>query len=333
MPTPIRLIAYRGYGNDRLLYLRGRALSGSAAGPAEANDARLENLWAAFQRLESDEVAGVHVAAHFAGDVWPAVTDREGYYELTIAPTTPIDTAQVWHAVRLTWSQEDAPAPNVDATPWGTASVLTPPPSARFGVISDIDDTVLVSHVTSPFKLALVSLFDNARTRSPFPRVAEFYQALQAGSSASEQNPIFYVSSSPWNFYDLLVEFMHVNGIPDGPLLLRDYGSQNLRGIGNRAHKRGIIEHLLATYPALPFLLLGDSGQEDPEIYASLAAEYPGRIRAIYIRDVTPDNADRQAEIAAFAQQTAVAGVPLLLSADTTDAIRLALELGLMRST
>ena len=82
--------------------------------------------------------------------------------------------------------------------------MLTPPPSARFGVISDIDDTVLVSHVTSPFKMALVSLFGNAHTRSPFPGVAEFYQALQGGVGGAEQNPIFYVSSSPWNFYDLL---------------------------------------------------------------------------------------------------------------------------------
>ena len=298
--------------------------------PAAADASRLENLWAAYQRLESDEVAGVPIAAYFAGDVWPAVTDSEGYYELAIEPASPIATARIWHDVRLTWTVDDTPD-SADEPAAIAAPVLTPPPSARFGVISDIDDTVLVSHVTSPFKMALVSLFGNAHTRSPFPGVAEFYQALQGGVGGAEQNPIFYVSSSPWNFYDLLVEFMRVNDIPAGPLLLRDYGSQNLRGIGNRAHKRGIIEHLLATYPALPFLLLGDSGQEDPEIYASLAADYPNRVRAIYIRDVTPDDAERQAEIAAFAQQAAVAGVPMLLSAATMDAVDLMQKLGIVR--
>lgn len=329
MSAPIRLIAYRGYGNEHVLYLRGRALIDAKVTPSSTDDSHLENLWAAYQRLESDEVSGVPLAAHFAGDTWPAVTDSEGYYELAIAPGLPIATARVWHEVRLTWTVDDTPD-TADEPATITAPVLTPPPSARFGVISDIDDTVLVSHVTSPFKMALVSLFANARTRSPFPGVAAFYQALQAGDSGSEQNPIFYVSSSPWNFYDLLVEFMQVKGIPAGPLLLRDYGSQNLRGIGNRSHKRGAIEHLLATYPALPFLLLGDSGQEDPEIYVSLAADFPGRIIGIYIRDVTPENADRQATIAALTQQVGAAGIPLLLSADTADAIRLALELGLM---
>ena len=332
MSDPIRVVAYLGYGNEQVLYLRGRALTGDNMATATADDSPLANLWAAFQRLESDEVAGVPIAAHFAGDGWSAVTDSEGYYELTITPATPIDTAQIWHVVRLTWAHDDAPAPNADEKPWVAAPVLTPPPSARFGVISDIDDTVLVSHAASPFKMALTALLNNAHTRSPFPGVAGFYQALQAGKGGAEQNPIFYVSSSPWNFYDLLVEFMRVNEIPVGPLLLRDYGRQNLRGIGNRTHKRAIIDQLLATYPALPFLLLGDSGQEDPEIYTSVAMDHPGRICAIYISDVTPDDVQRQAAVAALGAQTDAINVPLLLSSDTTDALKLARALGLLRS-
>jgi phosphatidate phosphatase APP1 len=211
------------------------------------------------------------------------------------------------------------------------AQVLTPPPSARFGVISDIDDTVLVSHAASPFRMALTALLNNARTRSPFPGVAAFYQALQAGVRGDEQNPIFYVSSSPWNFYDLLVEFMQVNEIPAGPLLLRDYGRQNLRDIGHRDHKRGEIDALLAAYPALPFVLMGDSGQEDPEIYASVVQDFPDRILGIHIRDVTPGSARRRQEIAALAEATAAAGAPLLFSAATADAVHFARQLHLIR--
>ena len=327
MPDPIRLIAYRGYGNTQILYLRGRALQGAPAAPAQADDSRLENLWAAYQRLESDEVAGLTVSAEFAGEVWQATTDSEGYYALAIQPAAPIDRTQPWQEVALSWA---GGAGTTHAA--GAAPVLTPPPTARFGVISDIDDTVLVSHVTVPFKMALVSLFSNARTRSPFPGVAPFYQALRGGVGGDEQNPIFYVSSSPWNFYDLLVEFMQVNEIPAGPLLLRDYGRQNLRGVGNHSHKRTQIDHLLTTYPALPFLLLGDSGQEDPEIYASVVSDFPGRICGIYIRDVTPEQAARGAEIAALAQQTAAAGAPLLLSAATDDAVAFARDLGLLNT-
>lgn len=324
MSDPIYLAAYRGYGNHQILHLRGRALQGNALAPAQAGDSRLENLWAAYQRLDSDEVAGVQVTAHYAGQEWSTVTDSEGYYTLAITPATPIPSPPLWQEVALWW---DAPA--TAKTGACGAAVLTPPPTARFGVISDIDDTVLVSHAASPFRMALTALLHNAHTRSPFPDVAGFYQALQAGVRGDEQNPIFYVSSSPWNFYDLLVEFMQVNGIPAGPLLLRDYGRQNLRDIGHRSHKRQTIDALLATYPALPFVLLGDSGQEDPEIYAGVVQDYPGRIRGIHIRDVTPASARRRNAIHALARQTAAAGAPLLLSAATADAASFARQLGL----
>jgi phosphatidate phosphatase APP1 len=329
MSAPIYLIAYRGYGNEQTLHLHGRALQDAALAPAQADDSRLENLWAAYRRLESDEVAGVHVTAHFAGGVWSTVTNREGYFALAITPATPVPTAQIWQSVYLHWSPADQPAPAVETAPWVVAQVLTPPPSARFGVISDIDDTVLVSHAASPFKMALTALLNNARTRSPFPGVAAFYQALQAGVRGDEQNPIFYVSSSPWNFYDLLVEFMQVNEIPAGPLLLRDYGRQNLRDIGHRSHKRQAIDALLAAYPALPFVLLGDSGQEDPEIYASVVQDFPDRILGIHIRDVTPGSVRRRKEIAALAERTGAAGAPLLFSAVTADAVHFARQLRL----
>jgi phosphatidate phosphatase APP1 len=248
-----------------------------------------------------------------------------------MTPASPIPTAQVWHNVYLHWAPADRPDPAGETAPWLAAQVLTPPPGARFGVISDIDDTVLVSHAASPFRMALTALLNNARTRSPFPGVAAFYQSLQAGVRGDEHNPIFYVSSSPWNFYDLLVEFMQVNEIPAGPLLLRDYGRQNLRDIGHRDHKRQAIDALLAAYPALPFVLMGDSGQEDPEIYASVVQDFPDRILGIHIRDVTPGSARRRQEIAALAEGTAAAGAPLLFSAATADAVHFARRLDLIR--
>ena len=107
--------------------------------------------------------------------------------------------------------------------------MLTPPPDAAFGVISDIDDTVLVSHATSTLKAVLTAILNNAQTRSPFPGVPAFYRALQAGPGGDGYNPVFYVSSSPWNFYDLLTEFMAIHAMPAGPLFLRDYGLQSLR--------------------------------------------------------------------------------------------------------
>jgi phosphatidate phosphatase APP1 len=97
------------------------------------------------------------------------------------------------------------------------------------------------------------------------------------------------------------------------------------------SHKRQAIDALLAAYPALPFVLLGDSGQEDPEIYASVVQDFPDRILGIHIRDVTPGSARRRQEIAALAERTGAAGAPLLFSAVTADAVHFARQLRLIR--
>ena len=193
-----------------------------------------------------------------------------------------------------------------------TARVLTPPPTATFGVISDVDDTILRSYITSVVKMALEMLLKNAYSRVTFPGVPAFYRALHAGSGSSDSdstgdnNPIFYVSLSPWNLYSLLSQFLEINDIPSGPLILRDYSLQTLTSLGGPSPKRKLIQDLLDMYPELPFVLLGDSGQHDPEIYAEVVRENPGRIRAIYIRDVSGGtDDDRAQEVAALAARDA----------------------------
>ena len=171
------------------------------------------------------------------------------------------------------------------------------PHGARFGVISDLDDTVVRSSATSVLKMAWIVLRNNAHTRLPFEGVAAFYRALQLGPDSRSSNPVFYVSSSPWNIYDMLVDFLNVHGVPHGPLFLKDW---SLTVLGkHRGYKLGVIRRLLSTYQDLPFVLIGDSGEEDPEIYLQAVREHPGRVIAVYIRDVT--SGKRDAEIRAMA--------------------------------
>jgi phosphatidate phosphatase APP1 len=131
-------------------------------------------------------------------------------------------------------------------------------------------------------------LLANARTRLPFAGVSEFYKALQLGRNGKRNNPFFYVSSSPWNMYDLLTDFLDLNQIPAGPIMLRDIGfggETKLRG-GHMGHKFKEITQILEAYPELKFVLIGDSGQEDPKIYREVVKQFPDRVLAIYIRDV-----------------------------------------------
>jgi phosphatidate phosphatase APP1 len=170
----------------------------------------------------------------------------------------------------------------------------------------------------------------NARTRKPFKGVAAFYRALARGAGGAEDNPVFYVSSSPWNLYGPLVDFLAIQRLPRGPLLLRDFGEHLLFGGGDhRSHKRAAIDRILDTYPGLPFVLIGDSGERDPEIYAEIVAARSGRIRTVYIRSVDPDPSRIEA-IDALIRTVRSAGVELVLAADSEAAAAHAATSGLI---
>ncbi len=154
------------------------------------------------------------------------------------------------------------------------------------GIISDIDDTILISHATDLGKKLWLSISKNAYTRRPFPGVSEFYNLL----TEDGKNPVFYVSSSDWNLYDLIRDFLNFRKIPDGPLLLKDF-HVNLKNIwksggGGHQHKLEKIEMLFDLYPGMKFILIGDSGQHDTELYAQVIQDYPGRVLSVYIRQV-----------------------------------------------
>lgn len=285
---PIIISPYLGYGNAARLYLSGRVLEDEDFIPLDEVDSPLENLLNMFKRFESDEVGGARLLARFQGVEQVGTTDPDGYFQFELAGPQPAGESE-WYQVQLELpdylDQNGQPV-------MATGQVLVPPASARFGVISDIDDTIVWSNAVNKLQMLLIILLRNERTRVPFKGVAGFYQALRQGAGGSEQNPIFYVSSSPWNLYNLLLEFMTIHQIPVGPILLRDYGGRLLFSAGDHhAHKLSKIEPLLQLYPDLPFILIGDSGQQDPEIYREIVQKYPGRIRVIYIRSVNPDPA------------------------------------------
>jgi len=315
-----RVVGYRGYGTrDRALVL-GRVLHHTRIAAAEASHAPWRNLLAAWQRIDADPLPFASVTARAFGAQAELTADDEGFLRSWIDLPSPLSSAG-WHEVELELVRAaDAP---VHETPRAPAHVLVPPPSAEFGVVSDMDDTVLQSEITSFLRAARLMLLENARTRLPFPGVAAFYRALERGGRDAARgagNPIFYVSSSPWNVHDVIADFLDAQQIPAGPMLLRDWdiGRSLLR---SHAYKLDEIREILTTYRSLPFILVGDSGQRDPEIYSALVREFPGRIRAIYIRNVSP-HPERSAAIRTLAEDVAAAGSSLLLADDTLAAAR-----------
>lgn len=271
-----RFIAtYRGYGNGESLWVRGRLLRNRPYGGPTEDDSWWDNLKATYERWESDEIPNAPIVLTYLDLRKEVLTDNEGYYTAEFPvdetyPRTNVVTAQHYLEDRVLYASHHV-------------SLLDD--TAQYLIISDVDDTVIHTGITNLLTSAKLTFLRNAKTRQPLLGVSALYRSLAQGGRDEAVNPIVYVSNSGWNMYDLLRDFMDLNDLPKGPLLLRDLGF----GSDTSDHKIETITRVVKRYDPLPVIFIGDSGQHDAEIYADVAARFPDRTTAIYIRDVDPD--------------------------------------------
>jgi len=263
---PRHFDAYRGYADERGAELFGRVLAERRQGDPRDDHGWWDNLLNTYRRFDSQEVPGVALTVRFRDAQTDAISDHEGYYTAALSTTAP-PSDQLW---------DNASVSLRDGTLATPQPLMQVGEDAGFGVISDIDDTVLHSSITSWKAAAQLTFLHNARTRKPLDGVATLYQALQQGADGSGRHPIFYVSSSPWNLYDLLDDFMELNAIPAGPIFLRDFGFDAGKFVATpgHGHKLERARMLIERFPRLRWVLMGDSGQADAELYAEAARSF-----------------------------------------------------------
>lgn len=329
-PGKLMIVPFLGYGTRSEVYVKGRVLRDKGITVAKDSDTLWTNLVNMYKRYTSVGIPGVLVRVRFGDIQQEILTNQTGYFELSFKPEIPLEANDIWYDISFELIDYPGKAsnPGVNATLQAVGRALIPSPGAQFGVISDIDDTVLRTNMINIFRMVSNTFLNNARTRLPFEGVAAFYDALRLGTVEGAYNPIYYVSSSPWNLYDLMADFFVIRGIPTGPLFLVDVHISRGRIIapGHHVHKMAVIQNLLDIYPHLRFILIGDSGQKDPEIYLEVVQKNLGRIQAIYIRDVTGKRRDKQ--VRAIISQVQTLGTEMLFVEDTLGASNHALECG-----
>lgn len=305
-----------GYGTQDEIYLKGGVLENRPEFLSKKSDKKRKNVRVMLSRYLSSPIPHQKVIIKLGQEQFETFTDEFGYFSAWVKPKQELTAG--WHQLSYAIFDDSG-----DIISNAIGEFLIVDRTARFGVISDVDDTVLVSHATQLFKKLRLILTKNSKTRLPFAGVAKFYQKLTGAS-----NPIFYVSSSEWNLYDFLLDFFKERGIPKGPFLLQEYKS-GLRdllmsGGGSHQHKQEKIDRLMKLFPTLKFVLIGDSGQRDTEIYRQALEKYPDRILAVYIRKIgKKDDFDHITN-----QEFKDKGVPLLLVESTEDAFIHAKKLG-----
>lgn len=324
---PVQIMPYRGYGTPDQVLVKGRVLQDEGIKLREEDAPVWKNLLNMYRRFETDEIPAARLKLQLGDVQQKATSDQEGFFAVEIASQNRLSDG-LWHTVQVSLlepQQEDAVS--------AQAEVMVVH-EAQFAVVSDIDDTVVRTAATDMLKMIKIAYLGNAKSRRPFVGVPEFYQALQRGTG-NGPNPIFYASSSAWNMYDLFAKFMDFNGIPKGPILLRDIelSLANWLSFDHESHKLENILPLLERYPNLPFLLIGDSGQQDAEIYSTIAEEHPGRVLGILIRDVVPNNQQRQQALKRIAAKVESCGSSLFVFQETQAAIAYAAKQGWIRDS
>ncbi|MDP0491098.1 MAG: DUF2183 domain-containing protein [Verrucomicrobiota bacterium JB023] len=323
---PRQIVAYKSRRDDEGVHIGGRVLANKQYGGPKESDSIWTNLKNTYRRWESDEVPHVPVTISYRGEEVRVESDDEGYFEATLS-------AEIEGEGKTAWAQAKSRVETEEGSVEALHDVLEVSGDARFGVISDIDDTILHTGITSLFTAAKLTFLENARTRKPLEGAAEFYQALTRDEVGQFTNPLFYISSSPWNLYDLLVDFIDLNKFPAGPLFLRDVGIDRTKFIKSAGHGHKLDNALkvLDGYPDLKFVLIGDSGQDDAELYLEAARKRAGRIKAIYIRDVDPDQETAYDEkVGRFREEAQELGVHFVMASDSMAMARDAVELGLL---
>ena len=278
----VRTISYTGYGSPEFVRVMARVVlgrigedePGSADVAATADELRraeeVRRGWRAFVTAPAMDVP---VTVRVNGRVAHTRSDRGGYVDVCV-PDPGLEAG--WHDLSIE-AEGAEPAP---------ARVQVIDGSTRFGLVSDIDDTVMVTALPRPMIAAWNTFVRHEQARRVVPGMAPMYRSLLDEAPGA---PIFYLSTGAWNTAPTLTRFLERGGYPAGPLLLTDWGPTNSGWFrSGQEHKRAALRRLAREFPQIRWILVGDDGQHDPKIYGDFAQEKPERVEAIAIRELTP---------------------------------------------
>ena len=262
-----RAVPFTGYGTEGWVRVLARVLL--APPDTRTGEIRLGRGW---RRFLTATAAGVPVSVVVGGREHRVVSGRGGYVDAVLAADVEPGWVEAEMCAEGSW-----PA---------VARIRVVDPTAQVAVVSDIDDTVLVTALPRPLRAAWNTFVRHESTRRPVRGMATLYRTIEAEHPDA---PFVYLSTGAWNVAPVLEQFLARHAFPPGPLLMTDWGpTPDSWFRSGREHKRREIRRLLDDLPDVQWLLVGDDGQHDPEIYAEAADDAPDRVRAVVIRQLSP---------------------------------------------
>lgn len=260
-----RVIAYTGYGTDGWVRVLARVLL-APPGVGDRSDVKMRG----WRHFVSAKVGGVAVNIEVGGKRHVVESGRGGYLDVVL----PVQAEPGWTKATLTIA--DAPV--------AVAPLRVVGPHERLGIISDIDDTVMVTALPRPLLAFWNTFVRHEESRTPVPGMAEFFRVVQVTSPDAF---VVYVSTGAWNVAPALRRFLRKRGFPAGPLLLTDWGATPEGWFrSGQDHKRATLRRLVDELPQLRWVLVGDDGQHDPVLYDEIVWARPDDVRLVAVRQL-----------------------------------------------
>lgn len=274
---------YRGYVNDAELIVTGHVFQSWAPDKYRIDNKGIRHAVSIIHMFRIKPFRNAVVTLKFKNLEVSTKTLGDGYFRFTIPFNEPLNSG--WHSYEVSCKLNDIGIVNVGE--------ILKPFESKLGIISDIDDTFLISHSKNFLKKLYVLLFRNINSRRIFEDVVQHYKALSVAGQTSDiaSNSFFYVSSSEWNLYEFIDSFARLHQLPKAVIKLSDIKSGIsdflFTGRGSHNHKFHKIKEIISFYPHLQYVLLGDDSQRDPYIYEEICKIFPKNIKAIYIRQTS----------------------------------------------
>ncbi|WP_373516457.1 App1 family protein [Pricia sp.] len=276
----VRLKIYRGYANEQEIIIFGHLFKKYAPDRFALDGKRFRHAYSVIRMFSIKTLGNVPVRLKFRGIDLKTRTLEDGYFRFAVRYTMDLECG--WHEFTVS---TDSDGTSIE----GKGEFVKPYPG-RFGLISDIDDTFLISHSSNFLKKIYILLTRNIDKRNIFEGVVNHYRLLSNAGRTKDgkTNAFFYVSSSEWNLYNFIEKFTFLHGLPKAVLKLRKIktglGDFLFTGGGSHDHKFDKVKHLIEFYKELKFVLLGDDSQKDSEIYRRIVKMFPTNVTAVYIR-------------------------------------------------
>lgn len=313
---------YRGFGHTHDMVLFGHVLGNRRKKSDPHRKNPLGNLLHLLNLFIVNPQADVRVRTNWQGVSIETISEADGFFWLEWKAAE--QTAAGTYDVKVEF-------PNAVNNNETAVTEIVVPHLTQYAFISDIDDTVMVSHSATSLQRMKELFFKSPSQRNVFEDVAKHYQLLALSHTTPDQpNPFFYVSSSEWNLYDYLDAFFRMNALPKGAFLLSQVKKwYQLFKTGKTKHEGKLLRivRLFVLFPKQQFVLFGDNSQSDPMIYEKLTEKYGDRIAAVYIRNVVAKN---ETATATVLQIIANRQIPVLQFTHSGEAIAHSREIGLI---